>query len=71
MNQSRGCLSEPASEDIHDTSQGLVIPLHGHCPIGVIIPVAGPRDVESAVSLLHDDAVGDVLEVLVDGDEGF
>jgi hypothetical protein len=58
--------SQGAAEDVDDADERGGVPLDGDCSIDFIIPEAGSRDVESAVCLLHDDAVGDELEVAID-----
>ena len=58
--------SQSTSEDIHNADETRSIPLDSDRTIHFIIPEAWTGDVESAVSLLHDDAVGDELEVPVD-----
>jgi len=63
--------SECASEDVDDADEGRGIPLDGDSAIDLVVPEAGAGDVESAVRLLHDDAVGDELEVLIDGGDVF
>ena len=59
-------MSQGTSEHVDDAYQAGGVPLDGHSAIYFIVPKAGPRDVEPTVSLLHDDAVGDELEVLID-----
>lgn len=59
-------LSEGAAEDIDDANETGGVPLDSHCPVDFVVPKAGARNVESAVGLLHDDAVGDELEVFID-----
>ena len=61
------CESESAAEDVDDADKGRGVPLDGDSSIDFVVPEAGARDVEAAVGFLHDDAVGDELEVLVDG----
>jgi len=39
--------------------------LDGHRAVHLVVPEARPRDAQSAVRLLHHDAVGDQLEVLI------
>ena len=60
-----GC-SECASEDVDDADECGGVPLDGDGSVDLVVPEAGSGDVESAVGLLHDDAVGDELEVLID-----
>ena len=57
--------SQGTSEDIDNADEWGCIPLDGDSSIDFVIPEAGSRDVESAVSLLHNDAVGDELEITV------
>ena len=59
-------MSQRTSEHIDDAYQAGSIPLDCHSAVNFIVPEAGSRDIEPAVSLLHDDAVGDKLEVLID-----
>jgi hypothetical protein len=59
-------VSECASEDVDDTDEGGGIPFDGDSAVDLVVPEARSRDVEPAVSFLHDDAVCDELEVLVD-----
>ena len=61
-----GC-SEGAAEHVDDADEAGGVPLDGDSAVDLIVPEAGAGDVESAVGLLHDDAVGDELEVLIDG----
>lgn len=63
--------SECASENIDDADEGGCVPLDGDSAVDFVVPEARAGDVESAVGLLHDDAVGDELEVLVDGCDAF
>lgn len=60
------CQSQCASEDIHDANKSWGIPFDGDSSVNFIIPEAGSWYVESAISFLHDDAVGYELEVFVD-----
>ena len=62
--------SKSASEHIDDTNEGLGVPLDCHSSIHLIIPIAGPRKVESTICFLHDDAVCYKFEVLVDVGDG-
>ena len=57
--------SQGTSEDIDDADEWGRIPLDSHSSIDFVVPEAGPGDVESAVCLLHDDAVGDELEIAI------
>ena len=59
-------MSESASKDVDDTDERRSIPFNSDCSIHLIIPEAGARYVESTVSFLHNNAVGNELEVLVD-----
>ena len=59
-------MSECAAEHVNDADKGRGVPLDSHSAVDLVVPEARPRNVESAVSLLHDDAVGDKLEVLID-----
>ena len=61
------CESESAAEDVDDANERRGIPLDGDGSVDFVVPEAGAGDVEPTVGLLHDDAVGDELEVLVDG----
>jgi hypothetical protein len=63
------CESESAAEDVDDTDKGRGVPLDGDSSIDFVVPEAGAGDVEPTVGFLHDDAVGDELEVLVDGSD--
>jgi hypothetical protein len=63
----KGCGSESTAEDVDDADEGRGIPLYGDGSVDFVVPEAGARNVEPAVGFLHDDAVGDELEVLVDG----
>ena len=58
--------SEGAAEDVNDADEGGSVPLDGDGAVNFVVPEAGAGDVESAVGLLHNDTVGDKLEVLVD-----
>jgi hypothetical protein len=58
--------SKRTSEDIDDANERRCVPLDSDSAIDFIIPEAGAGDVESAVCLLHDDAIGDELEVPID-----
>lgn len=58
--------SERASEDVDDADESGRVPLDGDSSVDFVVPEAGARDVEPAVCLLHDDAIGDELEVLID-----
>jgi hypothetical protein len=61
------CESESAAEDVDDANETGCIPFDSHSAIDLIVPEAGAGNVESAVGFLHDDTVGDELEVFVDG----
>lgn len=65
------CGSEGAAEDVDDTDEGRSIPLDGDSAVDFVVPEARAGNVESAVGFLHDDAVGDELEVFVDGGDFF
>lgn len=58
--------SERASEDVDDADECGRVPLDGDSSVDFVVPEAGAGDVEPAVGLLHDDAIGDELEVLID-----
>lgn len=58
--------SEPTSEDIYDAGHGGWVPLDGNSAVDVVVPIAAAWYVEAAVCLLHDDAVRDVFEILID-----
>lgn len=58
--------SEGTTKDIDNTDKGGGIPLDCNSAIHFVIPIAGSRKVESTVSFLHDDTIGDILEILVD-----
>lgn len=60
------CESEGAAEDIDDTDEGRCIPFDGDSAVDFVVPEARTGNVESTVGFLHDDAVGDELEVFVD-----
>ena len=60
------CGSEGAAKHIDDADERGRIPLDGDGSIDLVVPKAGAGDVEPAVGLLHDDAVGDELEVFID-----
>jgi hypothetical protein len=60
-------LSQGAAEDIDDADEAGSVPLDGDRPVYFVVPEARAGYIESAVGLLHNDAVGDELEVLVDG----
>jgi len=64
-------VSECASEDIDDADECGRIPFDGDSSIDFVVPEAGAGDVESAVSFLHDDTVGDEFEVFIDSCDGF
>ena len=63
--------SECASEDIDDADQGGCVPFDSDSAVDFVVPEAGARDVEAAVSFLHDDAVGDELEIFVESCDVF
>jgi len=58
--------SKCTSEDIDDADQGRRVPFHSDSPVNFVVPETRARDVESAISFLHDDAVGDEFEVFVE-----
>ncbi len=62
--------SKSTSEDVDDADEGGRVPLDGDGAVDFVVPEAGAWDVESAVGFLHDDTVGDELEVFVDGGDG-
>lgn len=64
--QVKVCKSQSATEDVDDTDEGRCVPLNGNSAVDFIVPEARSRDIESAVRLLHDDAIGNELEVFVD-----
>ena len=64
-------MSESASEDIDDTDERRSIPFNSDSSIHLIIPEAGARNVESTISFLHNNAIGNELEVLVDAGDVF
>jgi hypothetical protein len=66
MVKNEGDESKRASEDIDDADKGRGVPLDSDGAIDLVVPEAGTRDIEPTVCLLHDDAVGDELKVLVD-----
>ena len=64
-------MSESASKDVDDTDERRSIPFNSDCSIHLIIPEAGARNVESTISFLHNNAIGNELEVLVDAGDVF
>lgn len=58
--------SKPTAKDIDNARHGRRVPLHSDRAIHIVVPVAAARYVEATVCFLHDDAVGDILEVLID-----
>lgn len=58
--------SKGTSEDIDNADEGGSIPLDSHGSIDFVIPETGTRDIESAISFLHDYAVGNEFEVTID-----
>jgi hypothetical protein len=58
--------SQCASEHIDYANKSRGIPFDSHRSIHLVVPEARSRYVQAAVSLLHDDAIGDELEVFVD-----
>lgn len=71
MVKNEGDQSKRASEDVDDADEGGGVPLDSDGAIDLVVPEAGARDIEATVCLLHDDAVGDELKVLVDGSNIF
>ena len=59
------CESESTAEDVDDTDERWGVPLDGNSAVDLVVPEARAGNVESTVSFLHDDAVGDELEVFV------
>lgn len=57
--------SETTAEYIDNAGKSLIVPLHSYSAVSIVIPKARSRNIETAVCLLHDDAVGDVLKVFV------
>lgn len=64
-----GVWSESASEDIDDADEGGSVPLDGDGAVYLVVPETRARDVEATVGFLHNDAVGNELEVLVDASD--
>ncbi len=59
-------VSERTSKDIDDADERRSIPFDGDCAIDFVIPKAWSWDIESTISLLHDDAISYELKVFVD-----
>ena len=62
--------SQAATEDVDDARHRWGVPLDRDGTIHVVVPVAATTDVQATVGLLHDDAIGYVLEVLIDVGDG-
>ncbi len=57
--------SEGASEYINNAYKGWSVPFNSDRPIYFVIPKARAWNIQPAVCLLHDDAVGNELKVLI------
>ena len=57
--------SQWASEDIHDANEGRCIPFDSYGTIDFIIPKTWTWNIESTISLLHDDAISNKFEVFI------
>lgn len=57
--------SEGAAENVDDTDEWGWIPFDGNGSIDLIVPEAWSRKVKSAIGFLHDDTVGNKLEVFI------
>lgn len=57
--------SECAPEYIDHADESGRVPFHSDSAVHLIVPVAGAAEVEPTVGLLHDDTVGDELEVFI------
>lgn len=57
--------SEGATENVDDTDEWWWVPLDSNGSIDLIVPEARSRKVKSAICFLHNDAVGNKLEVFI------
>lgn len=65
-NDNDWCKSECASEDIDDADKRGSIPFDSDCSIDFVVPETRAWNVESTVGLLHNDAICNEFEVLID-----
>jgi len=59
-------LSERTSKDVYDAYKGWSIPFDSDCSIDLVIPKAWSGNIESTISLLHDNAICYEFKVFVD-----
>lgn len=63
--------SQGATKYIYNTNEWGRIPFNSDGTINLVIPIAWAREVETTISFLHDDTVGDEFEIFIDIGDGF
>lgn len=63
--------SECASEYVDNADERRGVPFDSDGAIDLVVPEARSRKIESAIGFLHDDTVGDKLEVFIFGGDIF